>query len=74
MMLVVGLIAVSNAAESSESNAMNSSQNAQDAYNATEGVFDGIGQAMGPGIAMMGIAAFVLISLAFLYAAMKSGR
>jgi len=74
MMLVVGVIAISNAAQSSESNAMNSSQNAQDAYNATEGVFNGLGQAMGPGVAMMGVAAFVLIALAYLYVSMQSGR
>lgn len=73
-MLFVGVIAISNAAQSSEQNAMNSSQNAQDAYNATEGVFNGLGQAMGPGIVWMGVAAFVLISLGYLVYAAQSGR
>jgi hypothetical protein len=74
MMLVVGIIGLSNAAESAESNALNSGNNSAEAYNATEGVFNGLGQAMGPGVAMMGIAAFVLIALAYLYASMQSGR
>jgi len=73
-MLFVGFIAVSNAAQSSESNAMNSSQNAQDAYNATEGVFNGLGQAMAPGVVWMGVAAFIMISLGYLYLASQSGR
>ena len=73
-MLFVGIIAVSMAAQSSESTAMNGSQNAQDAYNATEGVFNGLGQAMGPGIVWMGVGAFVLISLGYLVYAAQSGR
>lgn len=73
-MLFVGFIAVSNAAQSAQPNAMNGSQNAQDAYNATEGVFNGLGQAMGPGVVWMGVAAFVMIALGYLYLASQSGR
>jgi len=73
-MLFVGIIAVSMAAQSSESNALNSSENAGQAYNATEGVFNGLGQAMGPGIVWMGVGAFVLISLGYLVYAAQSGR
>lgn len=73
-MLFVGFIAVSTAAQSSESNALSSGNNSADAYNATEQVFNGLGQAMGPGVVWMGIAAIILISLGYLVVASNSGR
>jgi len=73
-MLFVGFIAVSNAATSSRANAQNSTEEASQAYNATEQVFNGLGEAMGPGIVWMGIAAFIMIALGYLYLASQSGR
>lgn len=74
VLFFIGLIAVSNAAQSSKDTAMNSSQASADAWNATTGVWDGLGQTAGPAVAIAGIAAVVLISLGFLVTAGRSGR
>jgi len=73
-MLFVGWFALSNAASGVESTALNSSNASATAYNATAGITSGLGQAFGPAIVWMGIAAIVLISLGYLVAVSSNGR
>lgn len=71
-MAFIGFIAMSLAADSSESAAMNTSAGG-DAWNATTAVVDGLGQAAGPGLVWMGIAAIILIACGLLYMAVPGG-
>jgi len=72
-MAFVGFIALSRAADESRAEAMNSTAGG-DAYNATTGVLDGVGQALAPGLVWMGVAAVVLIALGLLYTSTRGAR
>lgn len=73
LMMFIGVSALSQSAQQAEPTAMNSSGGG-DAYNLSTEVFDGIGQAAGPGVVFMGVAAIVLVALGVLVAAGRSGR
>jgi len=73
-MLFIGFFALSNAASEVETTALNSSNASANAYNATTGIVDGLGQVAGPAIVWMGVAAVVLVALGFLVVASNSGR
>ena len=72
--LFVGIFAISNAAQSSESTALSASNESANAYNATTGITEGITQAAGPGIVWMGVAAFIVIALGYLVVSSGRGR
>lgn len=73
-MLFIGVIAVSQAAQQSESTAMNSTNGGAAAWNATTGVVEGLGQAAGPAVVYGGVAAVILIACGLLYAATAGAR
>lgn len=68
----IGLPALSFAAQDAEEPAQNTT-NGGDAYNLSTDVFGGIGDAAGPGIVFMGVAAIVIVSLGILVVAGRSG-
>lgn len=70
--LFVGFISMSEASQSAGNQSLNGSE--ADALNTTDQVFNGLGQAFGPGIVWMGIAAVILIFLGYLVVAGRSGR
>lgn len=75
VILFVGIIGANSAAESTEDPAVTNGTNTSgDAWNFTTGIADGVGQAFGPGVVWMGVAAIVLGSLGVLLAAGRSGR
>jgi hypothetical protein len=61
-MLFVGVYALSEAAQQSETQATSTSAGAT-AWDLSTSVFDGIGVAGGSGVVFMGVAAFILVSL-----------
>ena len=68
--LFVGVIAISNGAQEAYDPAVtNGTNETAAAYNATEGVFEGITTAGGDAVVWMGVAAFILIALGLLYMA-----
>lgn len=73
-MLFIGLIAISTAAQQSESVAMNSTNGGAEAWNATTGVVEGVGQAAGPAVVYGGVAAVILIALGLLYVSTAGAR
>jgi len=75
VILFGGITAVSNSAQESQDVAVtNGTNNTAAAYNMTEDVYTGVGQAMGPGVVWMGIAAIILVALGYLVVAGQSGR
>lgn len=72
-MLFIGIVAVSTAAQQSESRAMNSTNGGAEAWNATTGIVEGVGQAAGPAVVYGGIAAIILIVCGLLVMASRSG-
>ena len=73
--LFVGFYGLSEQAQQTEDVAVaNGTNSTASAFNSTTEVFGGIGQAFGPGVVWMGIAAVILIVLGFLLAAGNSGR
>jgi len=74
-MLFVGFYGLSESAQQSKDVAVTNGTNAtSSAYNTTSEVFGGLGQAMGPGVVWMGIAAIIIIALGYLVVAGNSGR
>lgn len=57
----VGLVAVGLEADSVQSSALNASNTSSNAYNATRGVFEGIGAVGGQAIAIVGVIVFLLL-------------
>ena len=73
--LFVGFMGLAEQAGQTEDAAVtNGTNSSAEAFNATTEVFGGLGQAAGPGIVWMGIAAVILIALGFLVVAGNSGR
>jgi hypothetical protein len=73
--LFVGYLGLSEAAQQSQDAAVTNGTNASaSAYNATNAVVDGIGQAASPAVVWMGIGAIILVALAVLVTAGSSGR
>lgn len=72
-MMVVGIFALSEAASQSESTAMQTEAGGE-AWNVSTTVFDGVGQAAGPSVVMMGVAAVILVALGVLVASSGGGR
>lgn len=73
--VVIGFFGISTVASNTKDAAVqNGTNSTANAWNATTGVFDGIGQAAGPAIVWGGIAAIVLVALGFLVYAGQSGR
>lgn len=74
--LFVGFFALAEAASQSKEAAVTNGTNASEAaWNMSTDVFGGLGQAAGPGIVWMGIAAIILVFLGFLvYAGQSGGR
>jgi len=73
--LFVGFYGLSEQAQQTQDAAVtNGTNSTASAFNSTSTVFDGIGQAFGPGIVWMGVAALILIALGFLLAAGRNGR
>lgn len=73
--LFVGFMAIAESASQSEDAAVTNGTNASEAaWNMADGVFGGLGQAAGPGIVWMGIAAIIIVCLGFLVYAGSSGR
>jgi hypothetical protein len=73
--LFVGFTALAEQAGQTEDAAVTNGTNASaSAFNSTTEVFGGLGQAAGPGIVWMGIAAIILVALGFLVVAGSSGR
>jgi len=73
-MLFVGFIALSNAAQDVEPTALNGTNASATAYNTTEGIINGLGQAMSPAVVFGGVGAFVVVVLGYLVVAGNSGR
>jgi hypothetical protein len=73
--LFVGFYGLQEQASQTQDAAVTNGTNASaSAYNTTSAVFDGLGQAAGPGIVWMGVAAVILVALGFLVVAGNSGR
>lgn len=73
--LFVGFYGLSESAQQTKDVAVTNGTNAtSSAYNATTGVFGGIGEAASGGIVWMGIAAIILVALGYLVVAGNSGR
>jgi hypothetical protein len=73
--LFVGFYGLQEQASQTQDAAVTNGTNASaSAYNTTTEVFGGLGQAAGPGVVWMGIAAVILIALGFLVVAGNSGR
>ena len=73
--LFVGIFAISQAAQQAKGPAVENGTNATgSAYNTSTEVFGAIGQTAGPGVALMGIAAVILVFLGFLVYVGRSGR
>lgn len=72
--LLVGWYGISQAASQAYDTAvLNGSNESQVAYNVSEGVFEGLGQAAGPGIVWVGAAAFVVVALGLLVLVGRGG-
>lgn len=75
VVLFVGFFGLQEAASQSKDAAVTNGTNSTSAaWNTSTEVFGGIGQAMGPGVVWMGIAAVILVALGFLVVAGNSGR
>lgn len=74
VILFVGFHGLNRAASGVESTASATGNETQAAFNTSQEVFGGIGQAAGPAIVWMGIAAFILVALGYLVVAGNSGR
>lgn len=72
--LVVGLFAISEAAQQSEQPAIDAGGASQDAWNTSVDVYGGLLGGGGEGIVWFGIAAIVLVALGLLVAASGGGR
>lgn len=73
--LLVGFYGLSEASSQTKDAAVTNGTNASSsAYNTTNAVVDGIGQAASPAVVWMGIAAIILVALAVLVTAGSSGR
>lgn len=69
----IGFFAISESAQQSQDAALNGSDAAGSAYNMSVEVFSGFGHA-GTGIVWFGVAAVVVVALALLVVAGRSGR
>lgn len=75
VMLFVGWFGLSEAAQQTQDTAVTNGTNATGAaYNATTGIFEGLGATAGPAIVWMGIGAAIIVALGFLVIAGNSGR
>lgn len=67
VLLVVGIFAISTQADISRPTALNSTANGSSAaFNTTQGVFEGVTNAAGPGVVYAGVGAFILVSCGLL--------
>jgi len=73
--LFVGFFGLQEAASQSKDAAVTNGTNSTSAaWNTSTEVFNGLGQAFGPGIVWFGIAAVIIVALGFLVMAGNSGR
>jgi nucleoside recognition membrane protein YjiH len=73
VMLFVGWQALGTAATNSESAAQAGSNQSAAAWNMSEAIYSGLGEAAGPSIVWMGVAAFILVACGVLVAAARGG-
>lgn len=74
-MLVIGFFALSEAAQQTKDAAVtNGTNSTSTAWNASTEIFGGLGEAAGPAVVFMGVAAIIAVALGFLVIAGRSGR
>jgi hypothetical protein len=72
--LFVGFMALAESAGQTQSTAYGAGSGASSAWNMTNQVFAGTGEAAAPAIVWAGVAAFILVALGFLYTATGGAR
>lgn len=73
VILFVGWQALGTAADNSEQAAQNGTNSSSAAWNMSESIYSGLGEAAGPAIVWMGVGAFVLVSCGVLVVAAGGG-
>lgn len=74
IVLFVGFMALAESAGQTQSTAYGAGDSASSAWNMTNQVFAGAGEAAAPAIVWAGVAAFILVALGFLYTATGGAR